>query len=141
MSFHVACVAKFSSLFSLVANEWRQLRATCTRHEIRKIENIILGNMRANGVRSLAITCGAPGCYHDAILGVSALSDDVTVPFFGPRMVCTVCGRSVPLRGQIGMEAQARANCTSERDTGLIASSPVCFHHLFFARAHFTCGD
>ena len=51
-----------------------------------------LGNMRENGVRSLAITCGAVHCHHDAVIDVSAFADDVIVPYFGPRMVCTVCG-------------------------------------------------
>ena len=51
-----------------------------------------LRNMRENGVRSLAITCHAMGCHHYAILDVNAFTDDVTVPSFGPRMVCTVCG-------------------------------------------------
>ena len=49
-----------------------------------------LGNMRENGVRSLAITCGALHCDHQSILDVSVFSDDVTVP--SSRMVCTVCG-------------------------------------------------
>jgi len=51
-----------------------------------------LGNMRENGVRSLAITCGAVWCNHQAVLDADAFADDVTVPSFGPRMVCTVCG-------------------------------------------------
>jgi len=51
-----------------------------------------LGNMRANGVRSLAVYCGGRYCHHEAILDVSAYPDDVPVPSFGPRMVCTVCG-------------------------------------------------
>ena len=51
-----------------------------------------LRNMRENGVRSLAITCEALWCRHEAVLDVSTFSDDVTVPSFGPRMVCTVCG-------------------------------------------------
>jgi hypothetical protein len=51
-----------------------------------------LGNMHENGVRSLAITCGALWCHHEAVLDVTAFADDVTVPAFGPRMVCTVCG-------------------------------------------------
>lgn len=51
-----------------------------------------LGNMRENGVRSLAITCGALWCHHKAILDVADYADDVTVPSFYPRMVCTVCG-------------------------------------------------
>ena len=51
-----------------------------------------LGDMRENGVRSLAITSGALWCHHQAVLDVSAFADDLTVPSFGPRMVCTVCG-------------------------------------------------
>ena len=51
-----------------------------------------LGNMRENGVRSLAITCGALWCHHEAVLDVTAFVDDVSVPSFGLRMVCTVCG-------------------------------------------------
>ena len=51
-----------------------------------------LGNMRQHGVRSLSITCGAHHCHHDAPIDVNGFADDVTVPSFGPRMVCTVCG-------------------------------------------------
>jgi hypothetical protein len=51
-----------------------------------------LGNMRKNRVRSLAITCGALHCHHDATMDVTGFADDVAVPSFGPRMVCTVCG-------------------------------------------------
>jgi len=51
-----------------------------------------LGNMRANGVRSLALHCGGYFCKHDAVLDVSYYPDDVPVPSFGPRMVCTACG-------------------------------------------------
>jgi hypothetical protein len=49
-----------------------------------------LGNMRANGVRSLAVYCLQ--CHHRAVLAVDAWSDSVPVPSFGPRMVCTQCG-------------------------------------------------
>jgi len=52
----------------------------------------VIGNMRENGVHSRAITCGAPWCHHEAVLDVSRYADDVTVPSFCPRMVCTVCG-------------------------------------------------
>jgi hypothetical protein len=62
-----------------------------------------LGNMRENGVRSLAITCGVLGCHHNSILHVSAFANDVTVPSFGPRMVCTVCG-------SIGVDARPNWN-------------------------------
>jgi hypothetical protein len=51
-----------------------------------------LGNMRQNGVRTLAIHCGGRWCHHEAVLDVSIYADDMPVPSFGPRMVCTVCG-------------------------------------------------
>ena len=43
-------------------------------------------------MRSLAVYCGALRCHHEAVLDVSGFADDVVVPSFGPRMVCTVCG-------------------------------------------------
>jgi hypothetical protein len=49
-----------------------------------------LGNMRANGVRSIAVNCSL--CHHRAVLLVDPWPDHVTVPSFGPRMVCTSCG-------------------------------------------------
>jgi hypothetical protein len=50
-----------------------------------------LGNMRASGVHKLAVWCDGLG-KHYRVLDVSACPDDVPVPAFGPRMVCTVCG-------------------------------------------------
>jgi hypothetical protein len=49
-----------------------------------------LANMRANGVRPLAVTCQL--CHHEAVMRVDALDDRIPVPVFGPRMVCTSCG-------------------------------------------------
>ena len=49
-----------------------------------------LGNMRANGVRSLDVCCWL--CHHRAILSTDPWPDHVPVPSFGPRMVCTRCG-------------------------------------------------
>jgi hypothetical protein len=49
-----------------------------------------LRNMRAQGVRSLSVTCEL--CHHAAVLSVEAWPDDVPVPSFGSRMVCTRCG-------------------------------------------------
>ena len=49
-----------------------------------------LANMRAQGVRSLAVTCEL--CRRAAVLSADAWPDDAPVPAFGPRMVCTGCG-------------------------------------------------
>jgi hypothetical protein len=49
-----------------------------------------LGNMRENGVRRLDVSCWI--CHHAAVLDVEGYGDDVPVPWFGPRMVCTGCG-------------------------------------------------
>ena len=49
-----------------------------------------LGNMRQNGVRSLAVHCDL--CHHEAVLEVEAWPDYVPVPAFRRRMVCTRCG-------------------------------------------------
>jgi len=47
---------------------------------VRSIEPMTLGNMRANGVRALAIRCGALWCNHETILDVDAFADGVVVP-------------------------------------------------------------
>ena len=51
------------------------------------IEPMTLGNMRANGVRALDVSCWQ--CHHRTI---NPWPDHVPVPTFGPRMVCTRCG-------------------------------------------------
>jgi hypothetical protein len=48
------------------------------------IEPMTLANMRANGVRSLHVSCWQ--CHHRAILSAGPWSDDVPVPTFRPRM-------------------------------------------------------
>jgi hypothetical protein len=53
-----------------------------------------LGNMRANGVRWLAVSCHL--CHHQAVLSADPWADDMPVPSFGPRMVCS---RAVRHRG------------------------------------------
>jgi hypothetical protein len=54
------------------------------------IEPVTLGNMRELGVRSLDVSCW--NCQHQAVLSADRWHDDVAVPTFGPRMVCTRCG-------------------------------------------------
>jgi hypothetical protein len=49
-----------------------------------------LGNMRANGVRSLDVSCWL--CHHRAVLSAEPWPDHIPAPAFGPRMVCTKCG-------------------------------------------------
>ena len=49
-----------------------------------------LGNMRALGVRSLAVTCEL--CHHEALLAADEWPGAVLVRAFRPRMVCTRCG-------------------------------------------------
>ena len=49
----------------------------------RRLKMMTLGNMRQNGVRTLAITCGAVWCNHYAVLDVNAFVDDLAVPSFG----------------------------------------------------------
>ena len=51
-----------------------------------------LGNMRANGVRTLAVWCSGCGCDHYRVLEVSTYADNVPVPSFGPRLRCERCG-------------------------------------------------
>jgi hypothetical protein len=61
-----------------------------TRRINEPIEPMTLGNMRANGVRSLDVSCWL--CHHRAILSAEPWPDHVPVPAFEPRMVCTVWG-------------------------------------------------
>jgi hypothetical protein len=54
------------------------------------IEPMTLGDMRANDVRSLDVSCWLR--HHRAILSAERWPDGTPVPAFGPRMVCTCCG-------------------------------------------------
>jgi hypothetical protein len=65
----------------------RPMTARRIRYEI---EPMTLGNMRELGVQSLDVSCWL--CEHQAILSADRWPDDVAVPSFGPRMVCTGCG-------------------------------------------------
>jgi hypothetical protein len=54
------------------------------------IEPMTLGNMRELGVRSLDVSCW--NCQHQAVVSAERWPDQVPVPSFRPRMVCTRCG-------------------------------------------------
>jgi hypothetical protein len=54
------------------------------------IEPMTLANMRANGVRSLAVSCWE--CHHQTIINADHWPGDLTVTLFGPKMMCTRCG-------------------------------------------------
>jgi len=71
------------------------------------IEPMTLGNMRANGVRSLLVYCTA--CPRTVIFNVDAYPERLPVPAFGPRMVCTGCGM---------IDADARPNWNENRAPG-----------------------
>jgi hypothetical protein len=72
-----------------------------------------LANMRENGVRSLAVRCMR--CHHETTLDVDGYADDVVVPSFGSRIVCTACGaRSMPTRDRTGMSGR-RFACSGDR--------------------------
>ena len=64
-----------------------------------------LGNMRANGVRTLAAWCLGRSCNHHFILDVSTYPDDVPVPSFGLRLRCERCGYAGALRVDHGVSA------------------------------------
>jgi len=61
-----------------------------------------LGNMRANGVRSLAVSCRQ--CHHRAILSADPWPDHMPVPAFGPRMGAPGAASSVPTLGRTARE-------------------------------------
>ena len=72
------------------------------------IEPMDLANMRQNAVPSLAVQC-LP-CRHEVIMNVDHLPGDLTVPSFGPRMVCTK-------RGIIGADARPNWQEQPPRET------------------------
>jgi len=55
-----------------------------------------LGNMRANGVYCLGVSCSSR--HRTASLNVDSHRDDIPVPEFGLRIVCTGCGFTLPVR-------------------------------------------
>ena len=89
------------------------------------IEPMTLGNMRANGVCSLDVSCW--NCHHRAIMSADAWPNDVPVPTFGPRMVCTrygIVGADAPpklvtkRRGRSKMLSRSGSRCMIADLTG-----------------------
>ena len=64
--------------------------AATMKQKAHPIVAMTLGNMRQNGVRSLAVACSI--CHHEAVISAERWPVSVPVPTFGPRMVCTSCG-------------------------------------------------
>jgi hypothetical protein len=66
------------------------LTGMSTRPRSQAGDPMTLGNMRANGVRSLDVSCWQ--CHHRTFMSADPWPDHMPVPSFGPRMVCTRCG-------------------------------------------------
>ena len=75
-----------------------------------------LGNMRANGVRTLAAWCSGRDCHHSGVVDVERYGDDVPVPWFGPRMRCERCGH---------LGADARPNWSETTAPGRVGYNSV----------------
>jgi len=66
-----------------------------------------LRNMRQKGVRTLSVRCLR--CCREVVFDVGGYSDEVTVPSFGPRMVCRCAARSTRTPDRIGASERHRA--------------------------------
>jgi hypothetical protein len=53
---------------------------------------LMLGSMRQLGVRGLIVSCLNPQCRHEAIFSADDYADEIEVPSFALRMVCSKCG-------------------------------------------------
>ncbi len=79
-------------------------------------EPMTLGNMRANGVRSLAVLCNGLDCYRQKVLDIDHFGDDVAGPYFGPRMRCEACGYLLADARPNWAEQSAKSDRSSEDD-------------------------
>ena len=83
-------------------------------------EHTILGNMRANGVRTLAAWCLGPGHNHFRVLDVSGYADDVPVTALTPSgspIFCSIHCHDCRRGGRMS-EASARVRM-SESSVGI----------------------
>jgi predicted DNA-binding ribbon-helix-helix protein len=53
---------------------------------------VTLGSLRQLGVRGLLLICLDRKCRHEATMGVDDYPDEIELPSFAPRMVCSKCG-------------------------------------------------
>lgn len=65
-----------------------------------------LGNRRANGVRSLSVTCDL--CHHEAVLSIDQWGDEVPVPASGLAWCARGAGSSAPMPGRTGTSTTRR---------------------------------
>jgi hypothetical protein len=78
-------------LFCIASDtDWEHAGVTGTTVTAMIVRGLIQRDRRANGVLSLDVSCW--NCHHRAIMSAGPWPDDVPVPTFGPRMVCTRCG-------------------------------------------------
>jgi hypothetical protein len=73
----------------------------------RGFEPMSLGNMRAQGIRSVEAQC--PACWQEGIVNVDGWPDDYAIPNVGLRLVCSECGST---------EVQTRPNWREHRAHG-----------------------
>ncbi len=83
-----------------------------------------LANMRAQGVRSLSVSCWL--CHHGSVLLADQWPNEVTLPSFGPRMVCT----SVRDRWRRRAAELAGARRAGEPDRSAVVAKGPLIHLL-----------
>ena len=59
---------------------------------------ITLGSLRQLGVRGLLVICLDSQCRHEETMSVDDYADEIEVPSFAPRTVCSKCGGKVEVR-------------------------------------------
>src|SRR6516165_4478267 len=86
---------------------------------------ITVGNLRQLGVRGLLVSCRNPQCRHEATMSVDDYADEIEVPSFAPRMVCSKCG------GRSRCPAELERNALSATEASGMTDAPQ--HHEFAA--------